>query len=129
MKPALFVCLVLSIFVVPSEPQNKSTPDKVYIPLYLVSAGDFLEMAEADRVTYMIGFMDGLYGSGFFGASDAALVRLKSCTSGMNTKQFAAIVTKYVKDHPGNWHYPLPIEAVEALNASCHGGLGLRSGN
>jgi len=41
----------------------------------------------------------------------------------MDSKQVLAIITKYVKDHPEVWHLPLSIEAFNALNAACPGGL------
>jgi hypothetical protein len=67
--------------------------------------------------------MDGFYASVFFGATDETVANLNSCTKDMDSKQISAIITKYVKDHPESWHLPLSVEAYNALNTACPGGL------
>ena len=77
-----------------------------------------MELSEADRMWYTIGVMDGFYASSFFGASDATVAKLSSCTEDMDSKQLAAVITKYAEDHPETWHLPLSVEAHNALNAA-----------
>ena len=37
----------------------------------------------------------------------------------MKSDQVAAILDKHLGDHPGEWHKPLSLSAVAALQASC----------
>jgi len=60
-------------------------------------------MAEVNRMFYTAGLMDGFNASTLFGATDATTANLASCTADMDTRQVAAIITKYVNDHPESW--------------------------
>ena len=125
MKAAFWVLAFLCALAVAAQEQKekKSAPRVFNSPTYIYKAEGFIEMGEAERIWYTSGLMDGFYGSAFFGASDEAVATLSSCTKDMDVKQVAAIITKYVKEHPESWHYPLSIEAHNALNAACTGGL------
>jgi hypothetical protein len=103
--------------------EKKDATRILYAPPYFYKAEGFIELSEADRILYTSGLIDGFFASAFFGASDATVANLASCTMGMDSKQISAIITKYVKDHPESWHLPLSVEAYKALNASCPGGL------
>jgi Rap1a immunity proteins len=96
-------------------------------PRCYVKAGKFVELSELERVIYISGLADGFYGSAMFGASEKTVERLNSCTKDMDSKQVAAIVSKYVTDHPETWHLPLSVEAYNAFNAACPGGLSVHS--
>jgi hypothetical protein len=122
MRLAVYVLLALCLSASAQEPKGKNQP-RVFNIACFYKAGDFLEVGEADRVVYVSGLMDGFYASPLFGARDEAIASLTSCTRGMDSKQLSAIVTKYVKEHPEGWHLALNVEAYNALDAACPGGL------
>jgi len=123
MKPASFVlAAALCLFAATTAgQQEKGRP--IHGPARFCSAEQFLELGETDREMYVMGLIDGFSASTFFGAPDDAVAKLNSCTKDMNVKQIEAIITKHIKDHPEYWHYPASIEAHNALNTTCPGGL------
>jgi hypothetical protein len=124
MKPAFCVLALLCLFSVTVQGQKeKEKPRQMRSPSYFYKAEMFLEVNEVSRETYTTGLMDGFYASGMFGASDETVDSLDSCTKGMDSKQLAAIIEKYVKDHPEGWHHPLSVQAFNALNGACPGQL------
>jgi hypothetical protein len=102
---------------------QKQKPRILYAPPAFYKAEAFVEMNDADRQVYTAGLIDGFFASAFFGASDETVANLVSCTKDMDTKQLSAIITKYVKEHPENWHLPVSALAHTALNKACPGGL------
>ena len=125
MKPAFCVVAVLYLFSIAAGRQKEEEkPRQFQSPAHFYKAEQFLEIkAPLQQETYTAGLMDGFYASAVFGAPDETIERLTSCTKGMDSKQITAIIVKYVKDRPEDWHYPLSLEAFNALNSACHGGL------
>jgi len=124
MKPASFVlAAALGLFAATTAGQEEKKLRPIHTPARFCSAEKFLELDEAYRSMYVMGLMDGFYASAFFGGRGDTVEKLRLCTKDMDVKQVAAIITKYVKDHPEGWHLPLSIEAVNALNTTCPGGL------
>ena len=70
---------------------------------------------------YAMGFLDGMYVAPLFDAPDSskALLSLESCVEGMKASQVAAIIAKYVRDHPEHWHHSLNVEAYQAMRQAC----------
>lgn len=119
-----FLCVLFCILAIAVHGQEGKTKRRVVdMPSYYFKAERFIQMNDADRMLYVAGLIDGFSASVLFGASDQAVAPLNSCTKDMDSMQVSAIITKYVKDHPENWHYPLNIEAYNALNKACPGGL------
>lgn len=119
---ALWICLCL--FVIAAEGQKEKREFRVpYSPPHFYTAEEFLEMDEASRGLYASGLIDGFGASTLFGATDESVRTLASCIKGMDSKQIAAIIAKYVQDRPEIWHVALSIEAYAALNRACPGGL------
>jgi hypothetical protein len=127
MKVYLGVLAVLSAFVLITDGHQVKEGRTYPAPRCYVKAGKFLELSEFERVVYISGLSDGFYGSAMFGAGDETVDRLNSCTKDMDSKQVTAIVSKYVTDHPETWHLPLSVEAYNALNVACPGGLTVHS--
>jgi hypothetical protein len=128
MKLALCILGVLCLFAAAIQGEKQKKPRVIVaVPSYY-SAETFIELSESDRQMYVAGLMDGFYASALFGASDETIANLSSCTKPMDTKQISAIITKYLQDHPENWHLPLSVEAHNALNKACPGGLRVIAG-
>jgi hypothetical protein len=122
MKIVLCTLGILGLFAVVAHGQNQK-PRVIFSPPSFYKAEAFVELNEADRQMYTTGLMGGFYASAFWGASDEAVANLTSCTKDMDSKQITAIITKYVNDHPEDWHLPLSTQAFNALNKACPGVL------
>lgn len=122
MRFALFVITILCMFGLVARGQRESSkPHVAWTPFY--NAETFLGLSDADRMMYATGLMDGFMGSALFGSNDEAVAALVSCAKGMTNSQISGIFTKYVKDHPETWHYPMNVEAFNAFHAVCPGKL------
>jgi hypothetical protein len=66
-----------------------------------------------------MGFTDGLMASPILGADSNKVEPLHHCINGMQPKQIAANVDKYVKGHPESWHHLLSASAFSALADVC----------
>lgn len=124
MKMALFVLAVFCLYAAATNgQQERAKPRTILEPVRYYSAEKFVEWNETDKALYVMGLMDGFYASAFLGAPDDAVAKLTSCAKDMDSKQVSAIITKYVKEHPEHWHLSLSVEAINALNNACPGGL------
>lgn len=65
------------------------------------------------------GFIDGYLGANFLSTPPGNTEWLRTCLQGMKADQVAAILDKYLGDHPAEWHKPMSLSAVAALQASC----------
>jgi hypothetical protein len=88
-----------------------------------LKAQNYLDMSADKRQTFAMGFIDGMSVAPAFGLSDqgtAAVKALGSCLEGMNQAQIAAIIEKYIRNHPEHWHYELEFEGFSAMKDNCH---------
>jgi hypothetical protein len=120
MKLAICVLVALGLWAFPTSGQKQKT---IAIPTYFVKAEAFVELGESERQTYTTGLIDGFFGAALFGADNEAAERLNACTKSMDSKQISAIILKYVKDHPEGWNLPLSMQAYNAMNGACPGGI------
>jgi hypothetical protein len=95
----------------------------INIPTFFEKAQDYRDLPESERKAYTTGLMDGFYGSAMLGPDGKGAEKLDACTKGMDSKQITAIISKYVEDHPEGWNYPLSMQAYNAMNKACPGGL------
>ena len=88
-----------------------------------LSAGKYLTLKPDTQAVYMAGMIDGMYLAPMFDApdEDKYLVRIRVCvTDGdITNTQVAAIVTKYVKRRPDEWHASANVVAYQALREFC----------
>ncbi len=66
-----------------------------------------------------MGFSNGIMASGILGADGSKVKLLYDCTNGMSAKQLAAILDKYLKEHPEGWHEQLTVHSFDALLGVC----------
>jgi hypothetical protein len=123
MKWCMFALCILCLLATGTQSRPQKQPRVLFSPPSYYKAEAFVELNDAERQMYTAGLMDGFYASALFGASDETVANLTSCTKEMDSKQITAIITKYVKDHPESWHLPLSVEAHNALDKACPGGL------
>jgi hypothetical protein len=87
-----------------------------------VKAEMFLKFDEPNRRAYAMGLMDGMYMAPDFGAPDNSklLMKLTSCVEGMSSSQVAAIMEKYVREHPERWDWDMKDDGYEAMIEACN---------
>lgn len=115
--------LVFCVFCLAFHGNQAKTQRTFTTPICFATAKVFIALPEDDRVTYATGLMDGFYAAEMFRGDGSVVERLRVCTKPMDSKQITAIITKYIKDHPESWHMPASVEAHNALNDACPGGL------
>lgn len=118
----VFGVILLSVPPVTGQKETKK-PKVILAPPHLVNAEAFLDLSEANQMVYTEGLMDGFYASTFFGATDQTVANLMACTKNMDSRQVTAIIAKYVRDHPEDWHFALSALAHSVLDKACPGGL------
>lgn len=65
------------------------------------------------------GFIDGVLVTNHLATPQGNTEWLRSCIRGMNADQIAAILNKYLTDHPTEWHKPMSLTAMSALKIAC----------
>jgi hypothetical protein len=86
-----------------------------------LKASDYLEFDAGAQGAYSMGLLDGMYLSPAFGApaSNKVLLEIENCVEGMKSSQVAAIIEKYVKDHPEKWNWDLKDTGYNAMLDGC----------
>ena len=86
-----------------------------------LKADQYLKFDEDYQRAYAMGLLDGMYMSPAFGAqaSNKVLMEIESCVEGMKSSQVAAIIEKYVKDHPEKWNWDLKDAGYNAMIEGC----------
>jgi len=111
---------LLSLFAVVTHGQKGQL---INVPTFFEKAQGFRDLPEFERKAYTTGLMDGFYGAAMLGPDGKGAEKLAACTKDMESKQITAIISKYVEDHPEGWNYPLSMQAYNAMNKACPGGL------
>ena len=66
-----------------------------------------------------MGAVNGMLVAPLLGARRQEMDWLEKCVPQMTDEQVAAILTKYIRDHPGEWHLPLNILTFKAIETTC----------
>ena len=82
------------------------------------NGNDFRNKSSTLRLYYVMGVLDGLM-AGQLIDTDDDLNWLSGCISGMTNEQVRAIVEKYLKAHPEEWHQNMNVLVVRALMNVC----------
>jgi hypothetical protein len=83
---------------------------------------EWLAAKEPAARAYVRGYINGLFMSVVIGADETCLDKIADCIEGKTDRQMAAILRKYLNDHPEEWHLPLAMTTYQALTASCLAG-------
>jgi hypothetical protein len=92
------------------------------IPIFggFATAEEFLNFPELQRITYAVGFYNGLIIAGLVADADLPKVRkLNDCSAGRSPAQIAEIIRKYITDRPDQWNIPLSVLGYQAIANSC----------
>lgn len=123
MRRTVLVLFVITAIasVVHAQQDNKGLHRGEPIHGGFLKAGQYLEIDESFQRFYAMGLLDGMYMSPAFGApaSNKVLVKVETCVEGMKAAQVAAIIAKYVKDHPEEWDWDLHLVGYNAMLEGC----------
>ncbi|HTS06784.1 MAG TPA: Rap1a/Tai family immunity protein [Candidatus Eisenbacteria bacterium] len=117
----LMVFSVLTLFVPLNMAVPQKSEDEVIVYQGFMKTEKYLGFGEAERAIYAAGLMDGILLAPLFDApSKSKYFRtMQTCVNGMTNTQVAAIITKYAKDHPEEWHLGANVVAWKALRGVC----------
>ena len=107
----VLIVLIVAINVYANQQTIKISPG-------FFTAKDYLDMSDTERRAYVTGQINGMLVAPFFGATEDKLSWLKSCSSKMSDEQLAAVLTRYISDHP-NQQQNLNVVTFAALREAC----------
>ena len=108
-------------------------PDKAAVTIHrgFLTGMDFRKLTMAEQRSYAAGIVDGMLLAPAFDAPKrddfqpkamAAASRiewLETCVEGMDDEQVAAMISKWLRDHPERWHHTLHTSVYAAMLDSC----------
>jgi hypothetical protein len=89
-----------------------------------LKAEEYVHMNDGRQRDYAMGIVDGMLLAPLFGAPTAwrdgqKIGAFGNCITGMTDTQVAAIISKFVRDHPERWNDPLNAVAFTAMTQAC----------
>jgi len=116
MTQRLALCLLVATILALSSAQGGQP---VEIHNGFVTGTIYRKFNEYQKRSYAMGVIDGIYLSPFFGASRTHLGWVEKCVQGMDDEQVAAVIDKFLKDHPERWHQTVHASVYAALLSAC----------
>jgi hypothetical protein len=110
---------LLLLFLTTASAQETAKEFLRYVPGGFLNAGDFSSLPSSAKEGYAMGFVNGIMASGIVGADGEKVKMMSDCTHSMDAKQVAAILDKYVRDHPEGWHQSFAAHSLVALLGAC----------
>ncbi|HKU72992.1 MAG TPA: hypothetical protein VJR02_03695 [Pyrinomonadaceae bacterium] len=83
------------------------------------SGKDYLDMSDTEKRAYVTGQINGMLVAPFFGAPEENLSWLKTCSSKMSDEDLAAILSRFLRDQPGQMQTNLNVVTFNALREAC----------
>jgi hypothetical protein len=84
-----------------------------------LTGNDYLKLDKGEKISYVMGFFDGIMVAPIFKAPKSNMLWIESCLENMINVQVEAIVSKYLRDHPEVWHNPLHMTIYSAFKDAC----------
>lgn len=86
---------------------------------YIV-ASRYLDWNHPQRVTYVMGLVDGIRISAVLDASGSRYKKAISCFDGMNGNQITAIMDKWLNNNPEQWNISLNHAFISMMYKTCN---------
>ncbi len=118
-RTALVVCFMALTSAQSSSAQLDTKPRGVIISKGFLDGTSWASMSDRERAAYAMGFANGMFVSPLLGQPGPSLQRLATCLDPMTNIQVAAIISKYIADHPERWHQSLNGLGFSALYYAC----------
>lgn len=83
------------------------------------SGKDYLDMSDTEKRAYVTGEINGMLVAPFFGAPEENLAWLKTCSAKMSDEDLATILTRFIRDQPGQMQTNLNVVTFNALREAC----------
>ena len=83
------------------------------------SGKDYLDMSDTEKRAYVTGEINGMLVAPFFGAPEENVAWLKTCSAKMSDEDLAAIVSRFIRDQPGQMQTNLNVVTFNALREAC----------
>ena len=83
------------------------------------SGKDYLDMSDTEKRAYVTGEINGMLVAPFFGAPEENLAWLKTCSAKISDEDLAAILTRFIRDQPGQMQTNLNVVTFNALREAC----------
>jgi len=80
---------------------------------------DYLDMSDTEKRAYVTGEINGMLVAPFFGAPEENVAWLKTCSAKMSDEDLAAILTRFIRDQPGQMQTNLNVVTFNALREAC----------
>lgn len=80
---------------------------------------DYLDMTDTEKRAYATGEINGMLVAPFFGAPEANLNWLKTCSGKMSDEEIATTLTRYIRDQPNQMQTNLNVVTFNALREAC----------
>src|ERR1035437_2629312 len=98
------ILILFTLFAISSFSQQG-----ISIKTGFLTAEEFTQMGGQSQHDYAMGVVDGMLLAPLFGAPRAQndgqnIGAFGDCITGMSSKQVAAIISKFVRDHPERWN-------------------------
>lgn len=118
MRAILRAACVLAAVVagVQADAQERKT---VVIYSGYMTGEDCIRDSDESMASYMMGVVNGLLISPFYGAPEQRLKPLSQCLTGVTSTQLAATLKKWLKENPERWHDGCHVAASMALQRMC----------
>ncbi len=95
----------------------------VEVPFGFESGNGYLQMAEPQRHAFAMGLFDAFMASTAIGSDVGVVHRIKDCAMGMKSNQVMAILDKYLRDHPEEWHHDMGMMFLRTISQTCPGAV------
>ncbi len=117
----IFLALIAASSLLYARQKGAPAPRGVTIHNGFLKAQDYLALAPENQRLYVMGLLDGWYMAPMFGGREdyKYLMEIEKCVEGMKASQVAAIMEKYVKDHPEKWDWDLKDAGYNAMLDGC----------
>jgi hypothetical protein len=108
--------LLLLIALVALTSANQQT---VKISPGFFSGKDYLDMTDTEKRAYVTGEINGMLVAPFFGAPEENLSWLKTCSAKISDEDLAAVLSRFIRDQPGQLQMNLNVVTFNALREAC----------
>ena len=113
------ILILFTLFAISSFSQQG-----ISIKTGFLTAEEFTQMGGQSQHDYAMGVVDGMLLAPLFGAPRAQndgqnIGAFGDCITGMSSKQVAAIISKFVRDHPERWNDSMHVVAFTAITHAC----------
>src|ERR1044072_2029645 len=112
----LLIAVVL-IACVPNYTPSQKEP--VTVGIGFMKGKDYLDLDSGQKRAYAMGVINGILVAPLLGAPDERMAWVRPCTEKMDAEQVAAIITKFVRDNPAEWHHGMNLLSLKAIMSAC----------